>query len=72
MTDTIKKNKFPTFITSSMKGKSKDKEKIGILKEDCALFSRLYIACQSRDGNLEIFSSLKTILGHPPFLTWVS
>ena len=38
-----------------MKGKSKDKEKIGILKEDCALFSRLFIACQSRDGNLEEF-----------------
>ena len=25
------------------------------MKEDCALFSRLYIACQSRDGNLEEF-----------------
>ena len=65
VTHTIKKNKLPTFITSSMKGKSKDKEKIEILKEDCALFSRLYTACQSRDGNLEDF-------GHPPFLTWVS
>ena len=55
VTHTIKNNKLPTFITSSMKGKSKDKEKIGILKEDCALFSRLYTACQSRDGNLEDF-----------------
>lgn len=55
VTDTIKKNKFPTFITSSMKAKSKDKEKIGILKKDFALFSRLYIACQSRDGHLEDF-----------------
>ena len=55
MTDTIKKNNFPMFITLSMKGKSKDKEKIGILKEDSALFSRLNIACQSCDGNLEEF-----------------
>jgi len=55
VTDTIKKNKFPTFIPSSMKGKSKDKEKNGILKEDCALFSRLYITCQSSDRNLEEF-----------------
>ena len=39
VTDTIKKNNFPTFITSSMRGKSMDKEKIGILEEDCALFS---------------------------------
>lgn len=43
------------FTTSSKKVPSKDKEKIGILKEDCALFSRLYIACQSRDGDLEEF-----------------
>ena len=26
-----------------------------VLKEDCTLFSRLYIACQNRDGNLEDF-----------------
>ena len=26
-----------------------------VLKEDCSLFSRLYIACQIRDGNLEDF-----------------
>lgn len=55
VTDAINKNKLPTFITSSMKEKSEDKEKIGVLKEDCALFSRLYIACQSSDRNLEEF-----------------
>ena len=55
VTDTIKKNKLPTFNTSSKKVMTKEKEKIGLLKEDCALFSRLYIACQSRDGNLEEF-----------------
>ena len=55
VTDTIKKNKLPTFNTSSKKVMTKEKEKIGLLKEDCALLSRLYIACQSRDGNLEEF-----------------
>ena len=34
---------------------TKDKQKVAALKNDCALFSRLYIACQSRDGNLEEF-----------------
>lgn len=26
-----------------------------MLKEDCALFGRLYVACQNRDGNIEEF-----------------
>ena len=34
---------------------SKDKAKVTVLKEGCALFSRLYIACQNCDGNLEVF-----------------
>lgn len=37
----------------------KDKAKITVLKEDCALFSRLYIACQNREGNLEDFFKFK-------------
>lgn len=53
--DTIKKNKLPTFNTSCKKVMTKEKEKIGLLKEDCAFFSRLYIACQSWDWNLEEF-----------------
>lgn len=55
ITDPLKKNNFPTFSTQSKKVISKDKAKVKELKEDCALFSRLYIACQSRDGNLEDF-----------------
>ena len=34
---------------------SKDKAKVEVLKEDRSLFSRLYIACQIRDGNMEDF-----------------
>ena len=29
-----------------------NKSQVSLLKKDCALFSRLYIACQSRDGDL--------------------
>ena len=33
----------------------KQKSQVATIKEDCFLFSRLYIACQSREGNLEDF-----------------
>ena len=35
--------------------KSKTKQQITALKNDCNLFARLYIACRTRDGNLEEF-----------------
>ena len=54
LTDPIKKNNFPTF-NNRRNEVSKDKAKVAVLKEDCALFSRLYIACQNRDGNLDEF-----------------
>lgn len=38
-----------------MKHLSKQKLKIASLKSDCALFSRLYVACQTRDGDLDKF-----------------
>ena len=55
ISDTIKKNNLATFAISHKKTVSKDKAKVVSLKEDCALFSRLYIACQCRDGNLGEF-----------------
>eukprot|EP00794_Sanderia_malayensis_P001481 gene1481-1638_t len=55
LTDAITKNNFSTFNIKEKKVISKDKTKVTVLKEDCALFSRLYIACQNRDGNLEDF-----------------
>ena len=55
VTEAIKKNKLPLFREQPQKGTTKDKQKVAALKNDCALFSRLYIACQSRDGNLEEF-----------------
>ena len=53
--DTLKKNNLPMFNDRGKKILSKDKAKVTVLKEDCTLFSRLYIACQNCDGNLEDF-----------------
>ena len=55
ITEAIKKNQLPLFKQQPQKNQTKDKQKVAALKSDCALFSRLYIACQSRDGNLEEF-----------------
>ena len=55
LTDALKKKNLPTFNVQEKKLVSKDKAKITVLKEDCALFLRLYIACQNRVGNLEDF-----------------
>lgn len=55
ITEPLKKNNLPILSTQTKKTVSKDKAKVKELKQDCALFSRLYIACQSRDGNLDDF-----------------
>ena len=55
LTDTLKKNNLPIFNVQEKKLVSKDMAKVTVLKEDCGLFSRLYIACQNREGNLEDF-----------------
>ena len=51
----IKKNKLPLFSMPVQKSPSYAKEQLRTLKKDCSLFSRLYIACQTRDGNLDEF-----------------
>ena len=55
VTDPLKKNNLPTFSTPTKKAVSKDQAKFKLLKEDCSLFGWLYIACQTRDGNLDEF-----------------
>ena len=52
ITDPIHKNKLPLM---SRKNVQKKKSKLASLKDDCSLFSRLYIACQSRQGDLQTF-----------------
>ena len=54
MHDVIK-NKLPLFSTPPTCQKMKAQELMAALKSDCYLFSRLYVACQAHDGNLEEF-----------------
>ena len=54
LSDGIKKNKLPLFSRPGTKA-SNQKTCLSALKDDCALFSRLYIACQSRDRDLDNF-----------------
>ena len=55
VTHPIKKMCLSIFITPEKKKVPADKAKLHVLQQDCSLFSRLYIACQFRDGNLEDF-----------------
>ena len=55
ITEPIHRNALPRFSRPGTKTISKQKAQLTTLKEDCALFSRLYIACQSRDGDLNEF-----------------
>ena len=52
---TISKNSMPLFNIPSKRTPSKATQMITPLKGDCALFSRLYIACQTPDGDLDNF-----------------
>ena len=52
--DTIHRNKLPLFNSVTRKP-PKGKQQVTSLKKEAELFSRLYISCQTRDGNLEEF-----------------
>ena len=53
--DPIRRNKFKVFVHSAEKIAGKKRQQVISLKSDIALFSRLYISCQTRGGNLEEF-----------------
>ena len=56
LTDTIERNKLVLFKDRhKISNFSKDKLKLKSSKNDCQLFSRLYIGCQNRGGNLDNF-----------------
>ena len=55
VTETLKRNNLATFKTGKKRVASKDKAKVQALNEDCALFLRLYIASQNRNGDLDDF-----------------
>ena len=48
-------NKLALFSTPQAKQRSRSKEQFASLKTNCTLFSRLYIACQARQCNLDSF-----------------
>ncbi|CAG2212849.1 unnamed protein product [Mytilus edulis] len=53
----IKKNKFLLFSRQPKKSSCETKSKLDLAREDCSLFSRLFISCQSRQCDLEEFFS---------------
>jgi hypothetical protein len=56
VTDVLKKNKLPLLSRSTVKtAPSKGKLQLQAMKSDCNLFSRLYLACQARDGDVDQF-----------------
>ncbi|KAJ8395934.1 hypothetical protein AAFF_G00026420 [Aldrovandia affinis] len=51
--DPIPRNKLKVFSTSTPRSQSKGQQQLASVKNDRELFARLYIGCQTRDGNLE-------------------
>ena len=52
--DPIKSNKLPLF-SNQVRRPPPSVKNLAMQKNDCSLFLRLYIACQTREGNLEEF-----------------
>ena len=55
ISDTIKCNNLHLFSRPPVKGKSSKQQRISSLKRNCSLFSRLCIASQVPDGDLDQF-----------------
>ena len=66
--DSISRKKLPLWNPMSRSSTSKEKMKLQSVKTDCQLFSKLYIGCQSRDGDLDEFFSHEN-QGSPPSLS---
>ena len=55
ITDSMKRNNLPLFSRPPVREKSRAQLQLSSLKNDCSLFSRLYIASQVRSGDLDQF-----------------
>ena len=53
--DVIHRNKLKLLVSAEKNEVKKGNQQLLSLKSDVGLFSRLYIGCQMRDGNLEEF-----------------
>jgi hypothetical protein len=51
----LSRNRLPLFKTSTIKPRRQANSKLSVLRNDCRLFSNLYITCQTRSGNLDMF-----------------
>lgn len=67
VTDTIKRNNLPLF-SNPRKSPTKEKQDIVSLKQNCSLFSQLYISCQVRQGNIDEFFSHENQV-YPPSIS---
>jgi hypothetical protein len=67
ISDVIKLNKSPLF-SSPRKSPGRKNQNVTSLKENCSLFSQLYISCQVRQGNLEEFFAHEN-QAHPPSIS---
>ena len=66
VSDPLPKNKLPLFSRPAVKAPSKGKLQLQSMKSDCNLFSRLYMACQARDGDVDQFFSHENHACPPP------
>ena len=66
--DTIKKNNLSLFKKSSKKKPTHQGKKIKMLANNVSLFAQLYVAMQSRDGDLNEFFSHE-VQAFPPYLS---
>ena len=64
----IKMNKLPLFNFHPTKVASKKQQEMISMTQNCSLFSRLYISCQARDGDLDNFFSYEN-QSYPPSLS---
>jgi len=60
----IKRNNLRVFNDPASNVASKTKQQLSSVRNDCLLFSRLYISCQMREGIWMSFSSMKTKVVH--------
>ena len=65
----LPRNKLPLFLFKPQKSTmTRSSLQLTSVKSDCHLFSRLYIACQTRDGNLDEFFRYEN-QAYPPSLS---
>jgi len=62
--DPIPRNKLKVFSTSTLRSQSKNQQQLASIKNDRELFARLYIGCQTRDGNLSFVTRTRHVLLH--------